>query len=213
MVVVWSSSWPSREKRWPELLLLVTRKLAKMSTGTIVDRIDPFAKRSLKKAGDDGWVQLLILNCWTTFTLFTVCIFFWQYSNMPTIQYLTFSLSGPSSNDNIPKCFNILLSLSVPPLQLSGPSSNDNIPKCFNILLSLSVPPLSPLQLSGPSSNDNIPKCFNIYYFHCLCLLYKAIFQQAYNIFPFSLSVPSSIWQYSNKPTIFHSVHYLCYPQ
>ena len=158
MVVVWSSSWPSREKRWPELLLLVTRKLAKMSTGTIVDRIDPFAKRSLKKAGDDGWVQLLILNCWTTFTLFTVCIFFWQYSNMPTIQYLTFSLSGPSSN-------------------------------------------------------DNIPKCFNIYYFHCLCLLYKAIFQQAYNIFPFSLSVPSSIWQYSNKPTIFHSVHYLCYPQ
>ena len=184
MVVVWSSSWPSREKRWPELLLLVTRKLAKMSTGTIVDRIDPFAKRSLKKAGDDGWVQLLILNCWTTFTLFTVCIFFWQYSNMPTIQYLTFSLSGPSSNDNIPKCFNILLSLSVPLLRLSG-----------------------------PSSNDNIPKCFNIYYFHCLCLLYKAIFQQAYNIFPFSLSVPSSIWQYSNKPTIFHSVHYLCYPQ
>jgi hypothetical protein len=25
-----------------------------MSTGTIVDRIDPFAKRSLKKGRDDG---------------------------------------------------------------------------------------------------------------------------------------------------------------
>ena len=192
MVVVWSSSWPSREKRWPELLLLVTRKLAKMSTGTIVDRIDPFAKRSLKKAGDDGWVQLLILNCWTTFTLFTVCIFF---DNIQTcLQYSIWRFHClvhlPTTIFQNASIFTIFTVCVFSTKQYSNKLTIFFRFRCLCHLLF-----------------DNIPTSLQYFTLSIICvILSKTIFQQSYDILLCSLSVPSSMGPYSNRTTISYPV-------